>query len=242
MLTALLLVVMGCRHVEPELVEPSQIRKIELGKSVQGTPIVMTRIGDAPRPVFIMAAIHGDEVTTAPVAQRLLALIEANPRLLNGKSVTILPVANPDGYAAKTRSNAHGVDLNRNFPAKNWKGSIGRRNYGTKPLSEPESRAILSAMDTLKPSLIISMHSIERGRHCNNFDGPAKRIAELMNTHNHYPVTETMGYPTPGSLGSYAGIDRGIPIITLELPRNASADEAWDQNREALLRAISEAK
>ena len=33
-----------------------------------------------------------------------------------------------------------------------------------------------------------------------------------------WPVRPQIGYPTPGSLGSWLGIDRGIPILTLELP------------------------
>ena len=61
-----------------------------------------------------------------------------------------------------------------------------------------------------------------------------------MGRHNGYPVTATMGYPTPGSLGSWAGIDRQIPIVTLELPREQPGHEAWVTNREALLAAIRE--
>jgi protein MpaA len=60
-----------------------------------------------------------------------------------------------------------------------------------------------------------------------------------MHRHNGYPVLATMGYPTPGSLGSWAGIDRQIPIVTLELPREDSGTAAWAQNKEALLAAIA---
>ena len=73
----------------------------------------------------------------------------------------------------------------------------------------------------------------------NNYDGPAQPIAQLMSRYNGYPVTATIGYPTPGSLGSYAGIDRHIPMITLELPRSLPADKVWSNNREAVLAAIA---
>jgi murein peptide amidase A len=59
-----------------------------------------------------------------------------------------------------------------------------------------------------------------------------------MSTHNGYPSVESIGYPTPGSLGSYAGIDRAIPMVTLELPRTDPAEKAWSDNREALLAVI----
>jgi protein MpaA len=60
-----------------------------------------------------------------------------------------------------------------------------------------------------------------------------------MSRYNQYPVTATMGYPTPGSLGSWAGIDRQIPIITLELPRQDAGPVAWEQNKNALIAAIA---
>ena len=63
-----------------------------------------------------------------------------------------------------------------------------------------------------------------------------------MSAKNHYPTTAAIGYPTPGSLGSYAGIDKKIPMITLELPRNLPGDQAWAQNKDALLAAIEAAR
>jgi protein MpaA len=79
-------------------------------------------------------------------------------------------------------------------------------------------------------------------RPCNNYDGPAQHIAELMSRYNSYPATPTIGYPTPGSLGSWAGIDRQIPMITLELPRKLPGDQAWPNNRQAILAAIAASK
>jgi murein peptide amidase A len=73
---------------------------------------------------------------------------------------------------------------------------------------------------------------------CNNFDGPAVALAGSMSEHNGYPVRASIGYPTPGSLGSYAGADRQIPTITLELPANHPTARSWNNNREALLAAI----
>ena len=81
-------------------------------------------------------------------------------------------------------------------------------------------------------------HAITRGKHGNNFDGPAEELAQTMSRHNEYSVLKSIGYPTPGSFGSWAGIDRQIPTITLELPSDASGPIAWQENREALLSAI----
>jgi murein peptide amidase A len=220
----------------PRTEEP---RVVHLGRSVNGAPITMELFGHGPRPIFIMGGIHGDEPTSVDVAKNLAELLREQPHLTRNVPVAILAVASPDGYAKKLRLNERGVDLNRNFPAKNFPFENPPPRNGPYPLSEPESQAILAAINTLEPRLLISIHSITRGRECNNYDGPAgKPAADLMSTHNGYPSVESIGYPTPGSLGSYAGIDRAIPMVTLELPRTDPAEKAWSDNREALLAVI----
>jgi murein peptide amidase A len=212
----------------------ASILRSDIGTSVEGRPIGMIRFGEGNDPVLIIAAIHGDEPTSEYVAQRLIEVLAAS----HESGVAVVPCANPDGLASHRRTNAHGVDLNRNFPAANWKRTPrGAYFGGRRPLSEPESIALQKAIETLKPRLIISIHSMQNP--CDNFDGPGEPIAQLMSQSNGYPVRPNIGYPTPGSLGSWAGIDRQIPIITLELPRAQAGDEAWLANREALLNAIS---
>jgi protein MpaA len=217
---------------------PAPPAQILLGQSVNGSPITMQFFGVGSQTVFIMGGIHGDEAQSVDLTTNLIALLTANPQLCAGKRVVILRVANPDGYAAKRRVNANGVDLNRNFPATNYKGS---RRYGNTASSQPETRAIIAALDQTQPKLIISIHCIDGKRECNNYDGPAEHVAAAMSQFNHYPVEPNIGYPTPGSLGSFAGIDRQIPIITLELPRTGTGEKAWNDNRDALLAAIKAA-
>ncbi len=224
---------------QPQASTPLNSRQAEtIGTSVNGEPIVMCRYvsdqPDAPN-VLIFAGIHGSEGTTVTVTRKFLDELDAIPRPL-AVNLYIIPVANPDGYAAKTRVNTNKVDLNRNFPAKNFSTSQRKTRYwnGTQPLTEPESRALHDLVLRLKPARILAMHAIKAGQHGNNFDGPAQALAELMASKNGYNVLPTMGYDTPGSFGSWAGIDLCIPTITLELPSNVNGEAAWKQNREAL--------
>ena len=55
---------------------------------------------------------------------------------------------------------------------------------------------------------------------------------------NGYPMCQDIGYPTPGSLGSYAGKDLNIPVITLELREARSSDKITEEGVVALQAAI----
>jgi hypothetical protein len=35
-----------------------------------------------------------------------------------------------------------------------------------------------------------------------------------------------MGYPTPGSFGTWGGVDRGLPVLTVEFERGHNEDLA----------------
>jgi protein MpaA len=217
----------------PRVVE----RVVELGRSVDGRPIRMHVFGDAPWPTLILGGIHGNEPTSSNICRRLMEMLRENPKSLSGRCAAIIPEANPDGLERRMRTNARLVDLNRNFAATNWKKTRKGTSFGGETAeSEPETLAILKAFEQINPARVISVHSMEAP--CNNYDGPAKHLAEAMSAHNGYAVKDNIGYPTPGSLGSWAGIDRRIPMVTLELPRKQAGDEAWEQNRAAILAVV----
>lgn len=218
---------------------PASEQIIVLGESVMGRTIEMYVFGDGGETTLILGGIHGNEFTSHEVAIELIRHLAEHPEAYAGRCVMIAPAVNPDGLASRKRGNARGVDINRNFPAANFpQAPSARFAGGREPLSEPETHAILAAIEHAHPAKIISMHSIPRGRHGNNFDGPALSLAQEMSRYNNYRVLPTMGYVTPGSLGSWAGVDHGIATITLEFPRDADGATCWAENREALLAAI----
>lgn len=208
-----------------------------LGNSVQGRPIACLAFGDGEDCILIMATIHGDEDAGTPLVRRLAAHLADHPELTKGRRVLLIPVANPDGRVSRTRTNARGVDLNRNYPASNYQGTA---LHGAAALSEPESVAISGLLDAHRPRRIISIHQpLRRGHACIDYDGPADALAAAMAAHCRLPI-EKLG-SRPGSLGSYAGLTLGVPIITLELPKDAgtmSADEIWSRWGRMMLAAI----
>jgi murein peptide amidase A len=97
-----------------------------------------------------------------------------------GAEIVVVPALNPDGCAHGTRGNAHGVDLNRNFPS-NW-ARIGEP--GSRPLSEPESRYAVALIEQLRPQVTVWFHQPEAVvRAWGPSVGTARRFAALA----HYP-------------------------------------------------------
>ncbi|MBK8101566.1 MAG: succinylglutamate desuccinylase/aspartoacylase family protein [Planctomycetes bacterium] len=209
----------------------------EVGRSVRGRSLRTTTLGHGPRRVLWVGGIHGDEtegmVATASLPFEFLAIPDAEARV----TLTILDDANPDGRDQKTRGNANGVDLNRNFPAPNFKPI---RSFGIRPLSQPEAQALHDLILALRPHLIIVAHSW-RGDHFINYDGPAEEPAARFARLSGYPLRASDSFaPTPGSLGSWVGNTLRIPILTLEYLRGRQPDEAWAETRTAILSVILE--
>jgi murein peptide amidase A len=211
---------------------PSPARLVA-GQSVEGRPIHYLVFGRGPEVVMILAGIHGDEAAGTPLVRELARRIERHPRLIRGRQVIIVPVVNPDGLAHYRRTNIRGVDLNRNFAAANRENS---RRYGREPLSEPEAQALDKLLWEFSPDRIVSIH---QPLEVIDYDGPAEELARHMGEETWLPVKRLGG--RPGSLGSYAGTTLGIPIITLELPREADGQETdvlWRDYGQSLLAAI----
>lgn len=211
-------------------------RAFQPGYSVRHRPIMEQQFGLGSNRTLILGGMHGDEPTGSAVVEHLIQTLAAIPRLLDGIEVVLVPKVNPDGLARNTRVNADGVDINRNFPTRDWRPHAIRPRYapGPKPASEPETRIVMRLIAQVRPCRIITIHA---PYHQLDIDGPALPLARAMQRFDHYRITTGIGYPTPGSLGAYAGKERHIPVVTLELPPVSGAT-AWAENRDALLAAI----
>ncbi|MHC4928737.1 MAG: DUF2817 domain-containing protein [Planctomycetota bacterium] len=209
----------------PIIAAPQLVHSKILGYSVQDRPIEL---------VLIIATIHGNEDAGTPLVERLLDELRVRPSLLADRTVLIVPVANPDGYALRTRGNASGIDLNRNFPASN---RINNEIHGEGGLTEPESTILHDLILTQGPTHIVTIH---QPLYCLDYDGPGEDIAKHMGRFCSLPVKKLGS--RPGSLGSFAGVEQKIPIITMELAKEDSDltdTELWTQYGYALLAAIT---
>jgi murein peptide amidase A len=200
----------GCAGVRTK--GEGALETIVLGKSVRGTSIEAHVLPGRSPGILVIGGIHGDEAVGTALVEAFEARLRAEPSIANGRRVVLLPRANPDGLAAGTRWNAHGIDVNRNFPAPNFSADA---RHGKAACSEPESRAIVELLAAQRFALVISIHAPLR---CVDYDGDAARpIAEKLAAESKLPLRHLGGLP--GSLGTYAGLHLGLRMVTYELDR-----------------------
>jgi protein MpaA len=192
----------------------------ELGRSALDRPIGGRRFGGAGPALLIFGGIHGDEPASVEVLLDLVPRLEAMAAA-PAAPIWLVPVVNPDGIARGGKDSARDVDLNRNFPARSFSPDH-RPGYfpGPAPLSEPETRALADLVTRADVRAVVAVHAPFA---CVNYDGPAADWAAAVAAASGWPARAHIGYPTPGSLGSWLGVDRGLPVLTLELPPGPAA-------------------
>lgn len=196
--------------------------------SVKGVPLYQRDVVDtdthdegrpARRRVLVIGGIHGDELSSAGLVFHWISRAQETPA---GMDWRFVPAVNPDGLLLPrpTRTNARGVDINRNFPTPRWDREAHkywiertrrdkRRYPGPAALSEPESRFVVDTMTSWKPDLIVSVHAPYAVLDYDGPNVPPQRLGRLF--------LDRVGI-FPGSLGHYGGVHKGVPVVTIELP------------------------
>ena len=181
--------------------------------------------------ILIIGVFHGDEPQGKFLIEEYLKKHSSSANAVQN-NLLFIPCLNPDGLVQNTRTNANGVDLNRNFPTKNWGINQGENAtcddctssyYGGKsPASEVETQFVIDIINKYNPKAILTLHAPYK---VVNYDGPAEELAQKISQIIKYPTESSIGYPTPGSFGTYCGIERNIPTITLELDEKIPTEQ-----------------
>jgi protein MpaA len=230
-----------------------------------GRPLIYTVFGSGEETTLLLGGVHPDELTPIPIAFRFARYLQEHPEVLGPNNRVILaPLVNPDGFFKKqpSRTNENGVDLNRNFFTMDWyaqakklwverRSGISSHFPGHFPNSEIETIFQIQLMDRFQPDKIMSIHAPLGFL---DYDGPgegqklhqltptelkAKRLVTAVSEKSgNYKIIDYNFYP--GSLGNFAGNERHIPTVTLELestePRKL--DFYWKKFQPGILQAI----
>ncbi len=205
--------------------------------SVENRPLIWTEFGNpySANKTLILSMVHPDEITPLYLGFQLTHWLKDREKEFKDIHVIVAPFINPDGHFRRPpiRMNARGVDVNRNFPTKDWdthalkiwKGQLNsnkRRFPGLKAASEPETEFQRKLIKRFSPKKILSIHA---PLNITDYDGPSnltldkfpkEYVQECVRLRNRLRATSTGFFP--GSLGNYSGQEMGIPTITLELP------------------------
>jgi murein peptide amidase A len=251
------------KHYKWETPDCTEYKWNHVRNSNLGTPLIWTTFGtesdknSTENTTLILCGVHGDEITPVKFCFDLMKNIDSQKFLNN--FVVVAPLVAPDSFLKipPTRTNGRGVDVNRNFPTKDWKSEAHRRwkiSYksdkrkypGKHAASEQETIFQMNLIKRYKPNKIITVHAPLT---LLDYDGPsltaeegrsAESLLKLMSEKSSgYKISN---YPVfPGSLGNWAGKENKIPVYTLELPNTnaGETDKFWTTFKDAMWFAIN---
>jgi murein peptide amidase A len=210
-------------------------QKSLLAKSALQNDIFLHTLGNPNLPKFVLiGGIHGDEPEGAQIVDMVIS--KAHGVEKNFKACLLaVPRYNPDGLNKLARTNGNGVDLNRNFPSKDWSSVAKSERYfpGVAAESEPETKALVGLLKKSKPFLVVHCHTYSP-QIC--YTGKkSEKWAKILAKDFGHPITEDIGYPTPGSLGQYCLLNLDTPCVCIELPENVEQNLAWKMVGPSLL-------
>ena len=225
-----------------------------IGRSVEGRPITVERVGDGPIHVLVVGGIHGGyEWNSIVLARRILDHYRARPEKLGtGFTLHVIDNMNPDGLHEVTggtpigefdfagvdttagRFNANGVDLNRNWdgdwqPTSYWGTRVV--DAGSEPFSEPETRAVRDYFVRVDPAVSVFYQSAAAGLWYSGAEDawrPASRLARAYAGSSGYRLPSTSGDgPVDYEITGSADdyfYEIGHPNLTVELTTHSTIE------------------
>lgn len=228
-----------------------------IGYSVLGEPIRYYQFGQGERRFLIVAGIHGGyEGNTTDLANQLVVYLTDHGDLVpDDSSLYIITSMNPDGAAlgrnADARANSNGVDLNRNFPSRNWAPDWDHTKcWNSRPTtggdfggSEPETRAVVNFVLAHRIRALISYHSAALGVFPGGdpWEPASERLSEALASATGYPYPPIdIGCHYTGTLADWAVENGVVAAVDMELSNHRDADFAQNLRAVKALLGFSE--
>lgn len=201
-----------------------------VGTSEQGRPITAFVFGSGPEVVMFTGGTHGSEPSSTYILDSFVNDLNQDfSKIPSDTTVIVVPSINPDGILAGSRENAAGVDLNRNFPANNWKkdvivpgGSTSEGGGGSEPLDQAESAAIANYTLSKNPKIVVNYHAVGGLSISNGSGDSVSRAKTYASTVGYTYLTSeasnaVFSHDTTGAYSDWLHDKAGIPAILVEL-------------------------
>lgn len=203
-----------------------------IGYSVKGRAIVAYTFGGGGSTILFTGGMHGSEPSGMSTMQAWVSYLQANGyKVPADKTVVIVPNTNPDGIAVGSRNNVNNVNIDRNFPASNWRPDIDTASGllptggGTSAGSEPETKALIALTTQLRPRLEVSFHAQGSLVGANQYGDSIAIGTAYARTVGYGTMIgnaeEVMGYSITGEYEDWMGQALNIPAILIELPSSS---------------------
>ena len=252
------------KNYADQAVVSANISKSEIGSSISGQPIDLYKIGSGNRKIIVVGGIHGNEIGSIKVTRHLTNWVSENRKQYPGLTFYIIPCLNPDGYAKALkhpdywkggligRFNNNNVDLNRNLKTSSFQTqSIWSRgkNYsetisvdcGSKPLSEPETEALVNFIKQEQISIYIGLHNSAADVMGSN-DLLGEKLAKIFSQNTGYKLItheDWLGLKQTGTAKEWCD-SNNITYLEIEGRDRWSADWAAQKSGlEAVFRELS---
>ena len=219
--------------------QPPLLSSFTFGTSVEGRELRGYRVGDGPRILMLVGAVHGGfETNTSALIEQLATHFRDHPAdLLPDVSLILIPSLNPDGVSRgrvlEGRFNADGVDLNRNWGC-GWEPVAYFRDQvvgaGATPFSEPETAALSALIQSVQPSAVLFYHAAADGIFAGDCGGDAgsAALSEAYGRAAEYSYEDGFSrYPVTGTGPAWVN-SIGIPSADVELA--SATDPEFDRN------------
>ena len=206
-----------------------------LATSVERRPLEFAQWGEGDRPLLLLGPLAGDRTEGLKVVDELVARLRGAP-LEPGVRIVVLRDPNPDGRAHGLRTNARGVDLDRNFPTADWHKMphAGRWASGRVPQSEPETRALVRFLQQTRPCCVIFIATGIR-RPSVGYLGSGEPLARAAAEAGSLPLWPFDAARHWGSCPAYAGNELALPVVLLMCAPHVSPDENWQALEKPLM-------
>lgn len=229
-----------------------------------GMPLIYASFGSGRETTLFMGGVHPDELSPIHLAFRFARHLNKNPDIYakQGLRVVVAPLIAPDGFFRDRPLRTNGrIDVNRNFFTMDWyekahhawqhKTSAASRYFpGYFPNTEIETLFQVWLVDAFTPDKLFSVHAPlgfldydgpgdQKPHHLSRKEKKAKQyVYEVSKKTENYKVVDYSFYP--GSLGNFAGNERKVPTITLELEATDPRDveKYWAKFLPGFVRSI----